>query len=529
MTSLRASGLYSSLRRSFPSGTFDTIVVGSGIAGMACAAALTRTGERVLLLEQHHVPGGMTHCFTRHGFRWDVGVHCVGEQGPRDVAGKLLAWLTGGKLEMRRLPNTYERFWFPEGVQFTYDADTRVFREQLRRDFPAEAKAIDEYFKLVTLVFDVARPFYALKATPMAVNRGGTAVLGKLWQRYWGRTTKDVLDELFKDERLKSLLVGQWGYYGSPPSRSSFGMHAMVARHFFDGAFYPVGGAESFALHLLRAVKDGGGEAFVLAPVTRVQLTGARATGVELEGGREVKAKRVVSAAGVQNTLRLLPEELRTSAWGQRLAALPTSPAYLCLNLGFEGDLRAAGASETNNWLMESWDLDDAWWNIDEPNAVPPIAYLSFPSLKDPELTQGSRQRHTGEMLVFVHWERFSAWANTKWRKRGADYDALKAALSERLIAHLRRKLPAVMKHLVYHELSTPLSTRHFTRAWQGGIYGYETTPERFKSTDLCAHTPVKGLYLTGGDVVAPGVAGALVSGVITASAIKPRVFLKLL
>jgi all-trans-retinol 13,14-reductase len=85
------------------------------------------------------------------------------------------------------------------------------------------------------------------------------------------------------------------------------------------------------------------------------------------------------------------------------------------------------------------------------------------------------------------------------------------------------------MKHLVFHELATPLSTHYFTRSWEGGIYGYETTPERFGNPYLTAHSPVSGLYLTGGDVVAPGVAGALVSGVITAAAIKPRVFLKLM
>ena len=525
--SLRASGLYSSLRRGVPARDWDTIVIGSGIAGMSCAAALGLAGQRVLLLEQHSVPGGMTHCFTRRGFKWDVGVHCVGEQGPHDVAGRLLAWLTAGRLEMRRLPETYERFWFPGDVQLTYSSDTHHFRAQLAAQFPAEASALRRYFELVDTVFDVARPFYALKATPLSVNRAGTAALGWLWRRHWSRRTREVLDSLFKDERLKSLLSAQWGYFGSPPSRSSFGMHAMVARHFYDGAFYPVGGAEAFARELLTTLKAVGGEAWVLAPVQRVMLESGRAVGVELPGGVSLRARRVVAGVGVLNSLRLLPEDHQRSGWAQRLDALPSSPAYLCLNLGFAGDLRAAGASETNNWLLESWDVDDAWWNIEDPEAVPPIAYLSFPSLKDP--THGQPLRHTGEVLTFVHWEAFQKWAGTQWRRRGPAYESLKAALCERLLAHLRRRLPTIMRHLVFHELSTPLSTAHFTRAWKGGIYGLETTPERFASTDLCAHTPIPGLYLTGGDVVAPGIAGALVSGVITASAIKPTLFRKLL
>ena len=36
---------------------YDVIVVGSGIAGLFCANALLDQGKKVLLLEQHHMPG----------------------------------------------------------------------------------------------------------------------------------------------------------------------------------------------------------------------------------------------------------------------------------------------------------------------------------------------------------------------------------------------------------------------------------------------------------------------------------------
>lgn len=523
-----ARGHYRSIKQHTPEGHWDTLIVGSGIAGMACGAALSKHGHRVLLLEQHYVPGGMTHSFSRKGFRWDVGVHCLGEQNKGDVPGKLLHWLTDGRLEMNRLPELYERFWFPDGYQATYCSDVGRFQEQLIKEFPAEAKGLRKYFKLVSTVFNVARPFYALKATPIAVNRFFSAAIGWTWRRYWGRTTREVMDELFTDEHLKAILVSQWGYYGSPPSRSSFGMHAMVCRHFFDGAFYPVGGAESFARCLLETISEGGGQTFVAASVSKILIEHGRAIGVELANGQKLHADRVVSAVGAKNTIhRLLPEAQRQTDWAKSLDSITSSPAYFCLNLGFEGDLRAAGASETNNWLMESWDVDQAFWDLSDPDAVPPITYLSFPSMKDPQLEAGNR--HTGEVLAFVKWGRFEQWSDTRRGRRPAEYEALKQQVAQRLIRHLERKLPRIMKHLVFHELATPLSTHHFTRSWEGGIYGYETTPDRFGNPYLTAHSPIRGLFLTGGDVVAPGVAGALVSGVITAAAIKPRVFLKLL
>jgi all-trans-retinol 13,14-reductase len=74
-----------------------------------------------------------------------------------------------------------------------------------------------------------------------------------------------------------------------------------------------------------------------------------------------------------------------------------------------------------------------------------------------------------------------------------------------------------------YAELSTPLSTRHFTGHPQGEIYGLAATPEHFCERWLRPQTPVKRLYLTGADVCTLGVVGAMFGGLLSASAILGR------
>ena len=69
----------------------------SGMGGLACAAALARTGHAVLVVEQHHVAGGPHTTFTRSGFRCDVGVHYLGEMGPHGETRVTLDWLTVGR------------------------------------------------------------------------------------------------------------------------------------------------------------------------------------------------------------------------------------------------------------------------------------------------------------------------------------------------------------------------------------------------------------------------------------------------
>ncbi|HAA54092.1 MAG TPA: FAD-dependent oxidoreductase, partial [Myxococcales bacterium] len=53
-------------------GPFDAIVIGSGMGGMTTAALLAKLNKRVLVLEQHYVPGGFTHMFRRKQYTWDV-------------------------------------------------------------------------------------------------------------------------------------------------------------------------------------------------------------------------------------------------------------------------------------------------------------------------------------------------------------------------------------------------------------------------------------------------------------------------
>jgi len=503
-------------------GPWDAIVIGSGAGSMAAAALLAHAGSRVLVLEQHYVPGGFTHTFTRKQYRWDVGVHAVGEMGPGSPPAQLLSALTDGKLEWASLGPVYDAFHYPDGVNVDYPDNPATFRANLRAAFPRERAAIDRYLKLATQIGDGLRGYYLAKALPRTLGTVVESLSARAMRHHLTTTTRDALASLTPDPRLRAVLAGQWGYCGAPPSRSAFAMTALVTKHFIWGGSYPKGGSARLAATLLGAVASRCGWTRVMADVKRVLLERGRAVGVELAGGEQLRAPLVLSGIGALPTLGLLPDEVQRARWATSLRTLQPAPAHVCLYLGFQGDPRAAGASGANQWFYESWDNEDQVWKVTPDGELPraPVLYVSFPSLKDP--LHADPRSHTGEVVTFVPWDHFTPWVGKRWRQRGADYEAFKRRMTEQLLGQLFERMPGLKPMLDHAELSTPATTDHFVRPTRGSIYGLEPSPARFANPWLRARTPVPGLFFAGSDVGSVGVLGAMLGGVLAAVAAEP-------
>lgn len=508
------------------SGRWDAIVIGSGIGGLACAAALARLKRRVLVLERHDVPGGLTQTFSRDGFTWDVGVHYLGDMAPGRPARRVLDWLSGGAMEMAPLGAVYDTVRFPGDFEFQYARPEAALRAGLKEKFPANEHEIDAFFEAIARAERAARAMFAARSMPGPPGR----LLGWLNRRklrcWWGRTTAEVLGELVGEPRLRAVLAAAWGDHGGRPAEGSFGLQALVMRHYLNGAWYPVGGAGVFARALGKVISAAGGEVRTSSAVEAVTVENETACGVRLASGETIAAPHVVSDAGAHNTVaQLLPAAARDSAWAREILELAPSVCHLQLYLGLEGDIRARGASSSNYWLYDTWDVGAAEWSDPFEQPAPPLVFVSFPSLKDPSHSSG---RHTAEAVAFTSWESFRQWQDSARGARPPAYQGFKALIEERLLAQFERRFPALAPLVRWREASTPLTTAAFTGAWRGASYGLEPTPRRFLSRHLGVRTPIRGLYLAGQDAATVGVTGAMMGGVLAAAAIEPRVLARL-
>jgi all-trans-retinol 13,14-reductase len=506
---------------------FDAVVIGSGIGGLACAAALARFGRRVAVFEKHTVAGGLTHTFQRDAYTWDVGVHYLGQMGPGEPMRRVMDWLSGGTIDFAALGTVYDVVRLADGTRFEYARPRAALEASLREAFPAAHGDIERYLAAL----DAARRSFTTPFQQHAMPAWLAHAIGWLKaparERWWGRTVTEVLGECTSDPRLAAVLSAQWGDHGGKPARASFAVHAMITDHYLEGAWYPVGGAGAFARGLAPVIEAAGGTVRTGAPVAGILLEDGRATGVELEDGTRHAADVVISGVGARGTVsRLLPPGIGQSPWGRAVNALEPSFCHTCLYVGLEGDVEAAGASRANHWIYDTPDIEATW---DDPfsQVRAPMVFVSFPSLKDPARPAGT-QHHTAEVVAWTDWSVFEPWADTRWGDRPEDYRALRDSLERSLRAQFEQAFPGLAPMIRLCELSTPLSTVHFTSHERGAVYGLATTPARFASRALDIRTPVPGLLLTGQDVVTPGVVGALMGGILSAAVVEPRVFTKL-
>ena len=502
---------------------WDVIIIGSGIGGLTTAVLLARhSGRRVLVLERHYEAGGFTHTFHRPGYQWDVGLHYIGQMGDlRSPVRRAFDHVTGGAVAWQPMPPVYDRFLI-DGHRFEFPSGREVFREGLRQAFPSESAAIDRYLSAVHAANRWSGLYFAEKGLPAPLASLAGGLMRAPYLRWARRTTREVLEDLTRNRELIGVLAAQWGDYGLPPAQSSFAMHAIIVEHYLNGAFYPVGGAASIAAAMVPLIENTGGSVVTSAEVAGIVVERGCATGVRMSDGRRFRAPLVISDAGAANTFeRLLPPDLpQLDSLRTDLRTLTPSTAHASLYIGLSQPDAALGLIGTNLWIYPSFDHDA---NVErfarDLDAPMPGVYISFPSAKDPDFQRRCPGHSTIEAITMLPWQPFAAWAETRWKRRGDEYESLKNSIAARLRAEVERQVPAVAPYIAHAELSTPVSTRHFANYGQGEIYGIAATPRRFLTRSLGARTPIRGLYLTGQDAGSLGIVGALFGGIVSASA----------
>jgi all-trans-retinol 13,14-reductase len=506
---------------------WDVIVIGTGISGLAAAGALGKLGRRVLLLEQHRIPGGQTQTFQRGPWTFATGVHYIagaacdahsGQRFERLMAsfGHLLDWLSAGQIKFEPLANPYDIVRLP-GFEFGIPYPESAYRKALLQEFPDHASEIDHWFDACNDACKKAVSLLTMHSLPPWAAFVLRLMSGTGIERLLRPTLSDELSKI-SNARLKAILGARWPVYGMPPDRAPFVEHAIATGAYNCGAHYPVGGPARFAETLLPLVEAAGGELRLGANVSKILFEDRRAVGVVYEQGgtrMEERAEHIIAAMSAASLVNLLDADI-TPDWQREVRELRPGLSYLLLFIGFEGDIAGAGASSANVWVHESDDIGSIWEAPLDDDA--PALFVSFQSLKDPAYAG----KPTAEVLAIVDGALFAQWMNKSATSKPPEYEALKAKIEARMLAQFSRHFPRLAPMVRFHELATPVTQWRYVQAPAGAIYGIEPSVDHLAGRALRIHTPVPNLLLAGQDIFGPGIPGAFNSGIYAAAAIEP-------
>ena len=502
---------------------YDAIIIGSGIGSLTTAGLLARTaGARVLVLEQHTTPGGLTHSFRRMGASWDVGLHYVGDMEPGSRPRQLMDYLTDGALAWNRMPAGYDRFYLPgHGLDVTIPTGADKYQRLLTSLFPHEKTAIRRYCRDVKRAYSWMSLHYAREMVPPraapAVRLAQRALAGHALER-----TQHYMERRFRDPALRTLLTTHWGDYGVEPARSAFVAHAMIVGHYMNGAWFPRGGSAQIARMIEKGITSAGGRIRLGQDVEEILVEDGAAVGVRVtdhSGAQPVsyeeRAPIIISGIGARETYqRLLPTTGPTGGLTARVreqvAGLGHGGSAVTVYLTL--DHYPEGVTGANVWInTDTGRADPARMTADLLDGHPRSAFISFPTIKSGE------PHATAEIISFVTPEAFERWEGTRPGMRGEDYERLTSAMARGLIGLADTAIPGLTDAVRYVEVGTPLTVEHFTSHEGGCFYGLPLTPERFHAGLGTPSTPITNLILTGQDAGMPGIVGAAMAGLSAA------------
>lgn len=212
---------------------YDAVVIGAGNGGLSAALTLASAGKKVLVVEQHNLPGGCATSFIRGRFEFDASLHEFCDIGDKDNpgdAGKLL-------MEEYKLPVTW--YQIPDlfrvigktrsgkHIDVTVPCGVQECIDKISETVPGSRTPLINLFRLIEECIEASEYYYARQKS---LGSQSTITPSKLlfaakftnFLKVAEKPFNEVLRKLDMPEDAIDILGTYWPYMGMDCEHISF-------------------------------------------------------------------------------------------------------------------------------------------------------------------------------------------------------------------------------------------------------------------------------------------------------------------
>ena len=487
---------------------YDAVIIGAGNGGLTAAATMARNGLKVIVLEKHNIPGGCATSFRRGPYEFEVSLHQLSGFGSAAKPGMTRQFLEKlgvvDRLEWIEMENLYRVVVPKEGFDVTLSSDREVLVERLQKEFPEEGQAIADFFSLIYCWF---------KEMVGVMQSKGAATKEQypVYFKYALKTAGEVLDEFFKDPKLKLVLSVYWTYAGIRTQSWGFASYAgMMYQYLHDKPYHIVGGSQALSNSLASIVLENGGEIRYNCEVTKICVEDERITGVITEDNEKIEAYYVVSnASSIDTYIELIDKGKVPKKHLQVLGQSTIGTSIFVVYCGLDCEPHEIGIREATNFICETAEEEQYKYAkvLDIKNDT--LLLTNYDAMGKSFTSPGISQAAICAVKYAEPWLSVSP----------EEYNSVKYRCAEDILQRIEEVFPGFRAHIEEIEVATPLTFMRYIGTPGGAIYGFDQY-NKDSNYFISPKSPIEGLYTVGAWAGDGGYQPTLISGGSAANAI---------
>jgi phytoene desaturase len=462
------------------------IIIGAGVAGLACAIRLAAQGFEVSVFEKNKYPGGKLYVFEKDGYRFDTGPSLFVQ--PQNI--EELCRVSGENIHNYLHYKPVEiacRYFYEDGTLINAYTNAEKFAEEIEQKTGEASKHVISYLKDAKKIYtNIAGIFlnHSLHKKETWLNTHIFKALKSTKLRYLFSSLDTENKKNFNSSHIVQLFDRFATYSGSNPYKAPAMLKLVSHLEIDEGVYYPQGGMMSInnALYDLAVKKNV--QFFFNAPVEKIIVSNKKAKGIIINKD-PVFSDVVISNVDAYFTYRDLLNDKHTA---NKLLQQERSSSALIFYWGINKEFTLLDLH--NIFFSNDYEAEfNSIFNDKEPFSDPTI-YINITSKMEPGVHAPAGKENWFVMVNVPSTENIN------------DQTVIDA-YKKNILAKLNRILHTSVELLIESEtVLYPKLIEKQTASYLGALYGISSNSIQaafLRHPNYSKH--IQGLYFAGGSV----------------------------